>query len=318
MTAPTVNPTHAKLTDELERIIDEALAEAAAGHFASATRRFDLCRTLLSSATDPALLKKHVDNQTSKLRQEAEKMKTLVERHSPPINRGGVYVVADSLGLPRPVEAARFAEAVKDTYSMRIAATPGCSMNVLSHCQRYFTTDDAVVHLKAARENLSGRHVLIHLGLNDSVTRMFMEDQRIALSLFPTTVSEKVLTFAKKYRVSILAAYPHHQYVPLDRFVANIHSISNICALNGAKSLSVSTIILSPRRFWAKTPEMPQRYGRYNLAVMETTKAIGAKILDVDRLLWEAGIREHLDDDGMHLSPLGHKVLAEAFRESVN
>ncbi|MXN65576.1 hypothetical protein GR183_11745 [Stappia sp. GBMRC 2046] len=320
MTANTITAPPPLFAMEISTVIDNAHASADAGRMSEAVRHFDLCRTMLSTTTDQNLLKKHIQNSNSKFRQEANKMKAAVSANSPASASEKVTIIADSLGLPRPTNAANFAAAANDTYPMLLTMPDNSrsGMKVDAHCQRFFTTGEAVELLTEQGQMVQDTHVFIHLGLNDCATRMFLEDQRIAIGLLPPPVAQKVLSFAKLYRTFILDTYPHVQYVPLERFVANLHFIANTCTKYGAKGVFFSTIILSPQRYWAKTPNMPHRFGTYNLAIMEAATAVGAAVLDVDRIIWEAGVQEHLDPDGMHLSPKGHHRIADAFAELIS
>jgi hypothetical protein len=295
--------------------IGAARAAAEAGRRDEAVRRFDLCRALLVEAAPPGALRARIDKEARRFAVEAEALSAALRARSAPNPSRRAMVIADSLGLPRPEEAAPMGEADRGVYagllldelSMRGPAA------VDAHCQRFFTTDDALALVEAAPARLAGAQLYVHLGLNDCAVRMFMPKQRLAAGLLPKPLVDAVVGFAREFRVDIVRAFPDHQYVPLDRFGANVVAIAAAARRAGAAGTTFATLLTPPTKFWRRTPQVCRRFTAYNLRLMEAAAAAGAAVVDVDRMIWEEGVARLAAPDGMHLSPAGHARLARAF-----
>lgn len=298
--------------------VEAARGAAEAGRMDEAVRRFDLCRTLLVEAAPAAALRARLAAETARLAREAEAVRAALAARAAaqPVRRA--LLIGDSLGLPRPEEDAPVARAVETIYAgLMLADLSGRGPAAVdAHFQRFFTTDDAVALVEAAPARLAGAQVYVHLGLNDCAVRMFMPAQRLAAGLLPKPVADKVVGFARDFRVALVEAYPDRQYVGLERYGANLLAIAAAARRAGAAGVSFATVLTPPLKFWRRTPQVCRRFTSYNLRVMETAAAVGAVVVDVDRLIWEAGSARMAAPDGMHLTPLGHAAVARAFAVS--
>jgi len=236
-------------SDTISSTIDSALAAGSAGRIDEALHWFSLCRTMLVTRAPAAELKARVDRETDRMRLEADNARAILMARSSPDAETRVTVVSDSLGLPRPEEMNDLHEALEKTYSgqilSKLQALPSANgASIDAHCQRFFTTDDAVLLMRERRESLENAHVLVHLGLNDCAVRMFLPDQRLACDLLPKPVSEKVVGFARTYRNQIIRAFPEHRYVSLERFRANLGLMAELVRRAGGRSLTFCTVIV--------------------------------------------------------------------------
>lgn len=306
----------------IQETVGNAHAAAKAGRIEEALQWFSLCRTMLVERAPKATLEHRIRAETAKFRLEADSVRTILMARSSPEAQTRVTVFSDSLGLPRPEELQDLHGALDKTYPALILshlqgvpALEGVSID--SHCQRFFTTDDAVVLMAERPESLEGAHVLVHLGLNDCAVRMFLTDQRLACDLLPKEISEQVVSFARLYRNWLVVAFPEHQYVPLTRFRANLHRMAEMVRTAGGRSLTFCTVIVVPWKFWPGTPGICRNFTSFNLAVMEEARRVGAAVLDVDRLTWQHGNAATLNKDGMHLAHRGHSLLAGAYVKSI-
>lgn len=304
--------------DAIDFVIDCAHAAGSAKRFDEAVRWFALCRTMLVARAPADQLRARIASENRRMRAEADNARAKFKARSAADARTRVTIIADSLGLPRPEELSDLDGALDKTYTglilAKLAATPqmnGAAMD--SHCQRYFTTDDAVALMMERPEILQDADVLVHLGLNDCVVRMFLEDQRLACDLLPKPISEKVVGFARVYRAHLVKANPDHQYVPLTRFRANLARMAELFRRAGGRTLTFCTAIVVPVKFWGGTPGVCQNFGAYNQAVYEEAQRYGARVLDVDRIMWQHGNLGTLIKDGMHLSHRGHELFAEYY-----
>lgn len=305
----------AAFADEIAAVVGGAAEAAAAGRMTEAMRRFDLCRALLVERAPQPALRRRIEAENAQLEAEAARFAALMRARAAPDPARRVMIVADSLGLPRPEESADLAAAAGGVYAGLIhdALAARGPAAVDAHCQRFFTTDDALALVEANPGRLAGAHLFVHLGLNDCAVRMFMPAQRLAVGLLPPETAAAVVGFARTWRAQIVAAYPEHQYVPLGRFGRNLAAIAAQALRAGAASVAFATILTPPLKFWRRTPQVCRRFTAYNLRIMEVAVETGALVIDIDRLLWHDGVGRLAAPDGMHLAPAGHQATARAF-----
>lgn len=308
--------------DAIEFAIDAANAAATKGEIDEAVRWFDLCRTLLTSSTPAVKLKLRIDSNMQTICDETKRCHEALLKRSATDADTRMVIIGDSLALPRPEEMQNFPACLDQAYPAMVlnrlqSPEDDRKVSVWAHCQRYFSTSDAVELLEANPDILTGAHVLLHLGLNDAALRMFMENQRLAIALLPPAISDKVLSFSRHYRKEIIKAFPGFCYVPVPQYRANLHRIASIAQDAGAASLTFTTVIVVPWKFWPATPGVCHNFTTYNLAMMDAASQVGAHVLDVDRLMWQNNVVRTLNKDGMHLSPVGHDLLADAWIKQV-
>jgi lysophospholipase L1-like esterase len=221
-----------------------------------------------------------------------------------------LLVFADSLGLPRTADKTGEMQGAESTYPWLLGEPQG-SRIVESVCQRFFTTDSIVDTLRREPKLGAGHDVVVHVGLNDCSNRMFLADERLALGLLPQDVREAVVGFAQKFRRQIIRNLPSRHYVDIARFRQNLDFIVSELKARRARKVILTTIILPPPRFWAGTPGMNANFAAYNLEIMRAAERNNAVLFDLDRLVWHAIADGPLVDDGMHLSPVGHRLFAD-------
>lgn len=300
---------------EIAAEIGAASAAAEAGRMTEAMRRFDLCRALLTELAPQPALRRRIDAENAGLRAEATRFAALLRARAAPRPERRAMIVADSLGLPRPEEKAALETAAAGVYAglLHDALAARGPAAVDAHCQRFFTTDDALALVASDPGRFADAHLFVHLGLNDCAVRMFLPSQRLAVGLLPPETAAAVVGFARTWREAIIDAYPNHQYVPLDRFGRNLAAIAAEARRAGAASVAFATILTPPLKFWRRTPQVCRRFTAYNLRLMDIAAEVGALVVDVDRLFWHDGVGRLAAPDGMHLSPDGHRALARAF-----
>lgn len=291
------------VTTEIERA--HALAEA--GDIEVAVLSFALVREMVVRFTDQDALNRKIKIQYDSLSREREKFRALVAKAN-----GGqrpFVILGDSLGLPRPHDVKGSMQGVDETYPWLIAQASQ-EHRVDSICQRYFTTQSAVDILTSDPNLGVNGDVVIHLGLNDCANRIFQENERLALQLFPESARERIVEFAQKYRREILRQLPSRHYVSLSEFRCNLARIAGILLERNARRVIFTSIILPPLRFWGATPGVNKNFASYNLALMETASEFGFLFFDLDRYVWQSQHEKVLLEDGMHLSGNGHNLFA--------
>ena len=292
-----------QISDQIELAFD--LAPSAPAAAASA---FGVARDLSVSRCDSAALQRKIFDHATRLTNERETYRAMIADQRSASK--GLVVLGDSLGLPRPDSKAGLTAGADHTYPMMVLDhMPG--HGVESHCQRYFTTQSVVDLLRSTPQLGAEADVLIHVGLNDCATRMFLESHRLALDLLPPEIKERVVLFAQHHRREILTHLPALHYVDPKNFRANLNACLRMLSERNAHRVLLATIILPPEQFWADTPGINQNFASYNLDIMSAAESGGAEIFDIDRLIWARQGKRVLLDDGMHLSADGHALFAE-------
>lgn len=232
-----------------------------------------------------------------------------------------IFIVGDSLHLPRPAETKQANGGIQHTASFKLIEqiqTNNLNLNVKTWAQRYFTTDSLLrVWNRIIPKNLSNTHLIIHLGLNDHVERIFSEEERLALSICSPTLTQKIVKFGQVYRRVIIQKQNNHSYVPFEQFKKNIQSIIVQSKQKNVKSLSFINIIASNIDSWNKTPRSMWITTKYNMFLYDMEQQHDINVIDLDRQIWELGLHEYLLEDKMHLSQSGHQLLADTILNTI-
>lgn len=230
-----------------------------------------------------------------------------------------ITIFSDSLGLPATEDKTKTDAAFEKTYAYaltNLTLPDGRKVNVRPWCRRYGTIE-TVHQLLASDPKALGdcrdAHVLVHVGLNETVVRIFLEEQRLALGLLDDGLSARVVEFARLYRSDIIRADWNHTYVPPDRHLALLKKTAALIRTAGPASVTFATIILPPMSFWSRTPAVSWIYGRYNAAIMESAVSEGYSIFEIDRIMWSHGLSRNLRKDGMHLALPGIELFAQKY-----
>lgn len=299
-----MTPEHrAALTAEIAR----AHHMAEAGQMTLAVKSFDLAREMAHVWADPNRLNKTLAKENAVLVKERNAYRKIHFAHGAGEGRKPLLVLGDSLGLPRTDRKSGRQHGAENTYSWMLGH-PTRPYQPTSLCQRYFTTTDALELLREEPALAHTEAALIHLGLNDCAKRIFLEPERLALSLLPVALRNEMLKFAKLYRTALLSRLAARHYVPLEQFQRNLDVLIDALRNGGCGKVVLTTIILPPSRTWPATPGVNENFARYNLAIMEAAARNGGIVLDLNRLVAERGMQEMLIEDGMHLSDAGHKM----------
>ena len=223
-----------------------------------------------------------------------------------------IVMIGDSLSLPRPIE-----EAVTNNFGIYKTATgifnamlqDGLKMRTWG--QRYLTTEKLLVNWEMMVENVSDKHLIVHLGLNDSAERIFLERQRLALDVYDAELKKSIIEFGKKYRKEIIENQYDHAYVGYENFKKNVHEIIKRTTSEKAKSITFINIIAFPKSHEIDTPGSIALTEKYN-AFFNELKSIypQVNIIDLNGIVTHVGFEKCMLPDNMHLSPMGHQVLA--------
>lgn len=288
---------------EIERAF--SLAEAGKAH--SSLQSFSFVRTMMTELADQKELQAVIARDVAGSKRERESYRKMLRDSSGADDP--ILIFGDSLGLPRPEHKSGSTLGGADTYPWLISnAQPGRRME--SICQRYLTTDGVLTALQAEPALGTDCDVLIHIGLNDCSKRMFLHGQRLSMNLLPEDLRNRIVGFSQKYRGRIITNLPPSHYVPPETFKANLDQILTLLKARKARKIAVSTIIIPPTRFWHATPHMSFNFTAYNQMIMNAAFQHKALLLDLDRYVWQDLPSGPLLPDGMHLSLVGHQLMA--------
>jgi lysophospholipase L1-like esterase len=294
-------------TKILQAEITRAHDFAQAGQVSLALKFFDMAREMMHAFADPVALEQVIAKEKSGLSKERQRYRTINFEHGAGEGRVPLLLLGDSLGLPRADQISGKYRGAETTYGWMLGYQTH-SLQPTAICQRYFTTDDAVRVLTEEPALAQTKKAVIHLGLNDCANRMFLEHERLALSLLKDGLRQQIVRFAQTYRKAILKELPGRHYVTADRFRSNLDLICALLRQGGTKKIILTTAILPPSKFWHSTPGMNANFAKYNMEVLSAVQRNDAVLLDFDRLVTERGALKMLVDDGMHLSVDGHTL----------
>lgn len=311
-----------KYPDNVAAGIAAAYAAAASGDMIEAAINFRRTCRLMAETCDVAKLKRNIEGAHQRFDTERRSFQRGIAKRNES-STARIVVLADSLGLPAFEDKTPTDPCFDRTYSYVLTTRTGkggVRPHVTPLCRRYATMADVAAMLAEPTtiEACHDAHVLLHVGLNDTAVRMFIEEERISMSLLPEEIRESVLEFAKKFRRQVILSDTDYTYTPYDLFVKLLDA--NITAIKSmqAKSVTLATVILPPSRVWPSTPLINWNYGRYNMAIMMAARQHGAMLLDADHLIWEAGNDSALRPDGMHLSLAGCNLFADRYMALIN
>jgi lysophospholipase L1-like esterase len=287
--------------------IASAHALAAAGKHASAVQSFALVRTMVVDLADPKAVKKAILADFAGFAREREMFRAMLAGRD--ATGDPVLIFSDSLALPRTPDKVGRYQGCEQTYPWLLGDALS-NRPVISMSQRFFTTDDIVTLLTADPTLGAGADVVIHVGLNDCSNRMFLAVERLAMNLLPDEVRASIVGFAQKFRRRIINLLPSRHYVPIDALRANLDHSLMLLRARKARKIVLATIILPPAKFWAGTPGINANFAAYNMQIMQAAARHSALLLDIDRYVWQDLPGGPLLEDGMHLSPDGHKLFA--------
>jgi lysophospholipase L1-like esterase len=289
------------IRDEIARAHDLATA----GNYASAVQSFALTRAMVVDLADERAVQKIVAADFAGFAREREMFRAMLAARD---SAGDpVLIFSDSLALPRTADKVGPHQGCESTYPWLLSDVLD-QRPIISMSQRFFTTDDIVALLVADPAMGAAADVVIHVGLNDCSNRMFLAVERLAMNLLPEDVRTSIVGFAQKYRRRIINMLPSRHYVPLEAFRANLDQILLTLRARKARRIVLATIVLPPAKFWAGTPGINANFAAYNMEIMQAVARHSALLLDIDRHVWQDLPAGPLLEDGMHLSPHGHRL----------
>ena len=282
--------------------------QANSGEINYSIKSFYKLRELLSETKSIPFL---VDRNTNIWRKEARIFQRYI-RDIQPIKNQNVMMVGDSLGLPRPHEIKMKSYGVEYTSTYMFNNIENTPFSMITWAQRFMTTQKLLDHWESIVGVLKDKHLVIHLGLNDSVERIFLEEQRLSLLTYSSKVNDSIVTYGKDYRREIIKNQKNHSYVPYAKFKTNLETIVQKAITQNVASLTFVNIIAFPESHEKDTPNSLKNTKRFNNLFLDLqTQYPIINVIDINNLVKKHGFRICMLEDNMHLSHYGHKLLAD-------
>lgn len=159
--------------------------------------------------------------------------------------------------------------------------------------------------------------VVVHVGIVDCAPRVFLRRERqFVENLRPGFLRRFILDYVHRHRRAVVNMRKK-VYVPPERFNALVGQVMAKAKASELRSLVIVNIITPPAEMDERSPGFIRNVGIYNEILRKHAEANGAHLIDIDRLIKEAGSVEQLTVDGIHINEAGHKMLAQEIEKHV-
>jgi lysophospholipase L1-like esterase len=152
--------------------------------------------------------------------------------------------------------------------------------------------------------------VVVHVGIVDCAPRVFLRRERqFVENLRPTFLRESILRNVHQHRRAIVKIRKK-VYVPAERFARHVGQVVERAKQSKLRSLLFVNIIMPPAEMDERSPGFIKNVGVYNEILKSHANGAGVHLIDLDRMIKEAGGVEQLTVDGIHINETGHLILA--------
>jgi lysophospholipase L1-like esterase len=159
--------------------------------------------------------------------------------------------------------------------------------------------------------------VVVHVGIVDCAPRVFLRRERqFVENLRPAFLRESILRNVHRRRRAIVSMRKK-VYVPANRFNALVGQVIERAKHSKLRSLVMVNIITPPAEMDERSPGFIRNVGLYNEILAAHAKGDGVHLIDLDRMIKEAGGVEQLTVDGIHINEAGHAMLAKEIENHV-
>jgi lysophospholipase L1-like esterase len=159
--------------------------------------------------------------------------------------------------------------------------------------------------------------VVVHVGIVDCAPRVFLRRERqFVENLRPAFLREAILSNVHRHRRAIVNMRKK-VYVPPERFNALVGQVIERAKASKLRSLIFVNIITPPAEMDERSPGFIKNAERYNQILRTHADANKVYLIDIDRMIKEAGGAEQLTVDGIHLNEAGHEMLAKEIEKHV-
>jgi len=159
--------------------------------------------------------------------------------------------------------------------------------------------------------------VVVHVGIVDCAPRVFLRRERqFVENLRPALLRESILRNVHRHRRAIVNMRKR-AYVPTVRFNALVGQVMEKAKQSKLQSLVLVNIITPPVEMDERSPGFIRNVAVYNEILKSHAKGAGVHLIDMNRMVQEAGGVEQLTVDGIHINETGHTMLAKELENHV-
>src|ERR1044072_1723463 len=157
--------------------------------------------------------------------------------------------------------------------------------------------------------------VVVHVGIVDCAPRVFLRREgAFVANIRFSPLRNRILKFTHDHRRRIVE-FRRKVYVPLHRFEPLGQTVVQRPRETGVQSLVFINIIRPPDSVEERSPGFQNNVIAYNRVLQEQTKHAFVTLVDLNRIVQDAGGTEKLTVDGIHLNERGHVLLAEQLEQ---
>lgn len=234
-----------------------------------------------------------------------------------------VFLIGDSLQLPRIAIKRNRKKLMKSTTSWHFNNVSKDStkddLKMLTWSMRYFTTEKLLLYWDSIIPNLEGFHVVVHLGSTESIKTTLSERHRVGLSLIEQNDRLRILSLNNNIREIMNQKNLSYSEVEIEKFSSNVkeiiyklrfHKVASITFINVHQVNSKNDI------FDINQMHLFQKYNDVLEAAAINNEDIN--LIDFADLLVANSYNKVIGNDGVHLTNLGHDVLAKKIHNTLS
>jgi lysophospholipase L1-like esterase len=229
-----------------------------------------------------------------------------------------ISILADSLALPR--EDVGGDELLEVTYPFLLdrslrARFGAAAPLIFERGMRRRTIEYVIDEWNEQVELKKPEVVIVHVGIVDCAPRVFLRREgAFVANIRFSWLKNRILKFTHDHRRRIVE-FRRKVYVPLPRFERLVQTVVQKARETGVQSLVFINIIRPPDSVEERSPGFQNNVIAYNRVLEEQAKHSFVTLIDLNRIVEDAGGCEKLTVDGIHLNEHGHVLLAEKLEQ---
>lgn len=149
--------------------------------------------------------------------------------------------------------------------------------------------------------------VIIHLGIVDCAPRLFTKNQQYIISILPEKLRSSIIAFISKRRLFFTKHFPK-VYVKKGDFERHMQIIIDFIIANDAKPIIIN-VAKPDKRLISRSYNILQNVKDYNMVLLKLAEKNKCPLIDNYKMA--EGIPGYLISGEVHLTKLGHKLLAD-------
>jgi lysophospholipase L1-like esterase len=229
-----------------------------------------------------------------------------------------ISILADSLALPR--EDVGGDEMLEVTYPFLLdqslrARFGAAAPLIFERGMRRRTIEYVIDEWNEQVELKKPEVVIVHVGIVDCAPRVFLRREgAFVANIRFSWLRNRILKFTHDHRRRIVQ-FRRKVYVPLPRFERLVQTVVQKARETNVQSLMFVNIIRPPESVEERSPGFQNNVIAYNRVLAEQAKHSFVTLIDLNRIVEDAGGSEKLTVDGVHLNEQGHVLLAEKLEQ---